>query len=392
MNVTLVSIDNLRFDCVGYQKDKRGLKRHDALKLLQTDTMDRIAEHSLCFSQCISTNTYTTASHASIFTGLYPPKHGVRAFFDTKLDKNAVTLAQVLSSKGYRTVCYTDAIELFSPLGLAKGFDHVLSGSDQELFKLLRSMSEEDVFLFCHFMDVHEPYLKCECEYEPGVNNDFFAVMKELYRKRGLIDASCENAGREKLNWRFLMENSFRHRPVEAMLPLYVKGVSKFDNGRFRYVMDNLSGLGFAKDALLTVLSDHGEGRCYNDNSRKGFFGHGGSVYENVIRVPLMISHPDIGHGMMEKMVSTVDLAPTLLSMLSIDLEKETDGLDLLACDRDKTYSELWISSKDASSFVEKVQRRKRNRRRRMARVHDVPDVGQDGRQKVCQVEQGSDQ
>ncbi len=69
-HIILISIDNLRFDCVGYQPDKRELARHDVLKHLETPNLDRIAEKGVCFTSCISTNTYTTASHASLFTGL----------------------------------------------------------------------------------------------------------------------------------------------------------------------------------------------------------------------------------------------------------------------------------------------------------------------------------
>ena len=103
-NVVMISIDTLRYDCVGYQPDKRELIKHDVLKYLETPTLDSIAEKSLCFTQCISTSTYTTASHASIFTGLYPPGHGVRAFYDTKISDEVITVAEVLRKKGYRTI------------------------------------------------------------------------------------------------------------------------------------------------------------------------------------------------------------------------------------------------------------------------------------------------
>src|SRR3990170_3243786 len=99
-NIILISIDALRFDCVGYQPDKRELEKYNVLKYLETPTLDSIAEKSLCFSQCISTSTYTTSAHASIFTGLYPPKHGVRAFYATKLTKDVFTLSEILKTFG----------------------------------------------------------------------------------------------------------------------------------------------------------------------------------------------------------------------------------------------------------------------------------------------------
>jgi len=115
MNVILISIDNLRFDCVAYHPDKRELIKYNVLKYLETPTLNKITEKSLCFTNCFSTNTYTTSSHASIFTGLYPPRHGVRAFFLTKLNPSVKTLAEIFNEQGYETVMATDVPELFSP-------------------------------------------------------------------------------------------------------------------------------------------------------------------------------------------------------------------------------------------------------------------------------------
>ncbi len=112
MNLVVFSIDNLRYDCIGYQVDKRELEKHGVAGRLDTPNLDRLAGRSLCYTHCISTNTYTTASHASMFTGRYPPNHGVRAFYATKLHEVG-TLAEMLSSQGYRTILYTDAPELF---------------------------------------------------------------------------------------------------------------------------------------------------------------------------------------------------------------------------------------------------------------------------------------
>src|SRR5208283_2580115 len=123
-NIILISIDNLRFDCVGYQPDKKELIKYDVLRNLETPTLDLIAERSLCFTHCISTNTYTTAAHASMLTGLYPPGHGIRAFYEKKLSKDVYTLAEILKVFGYETVMMTDVASLFQPLELHRGYHH----------------------------------------------------------------------------------------------------------------------------------------------------------------------------------------------------------------------------------------------------------------------------
>ncbi len=361
MNVVVISIDNLRYDCVGYQGDKRELERHGVAGLLKTPTLDRLAEKSRCFTQCISTNTYTTASHASMFTGMYPPNHGVRAFYGTKLG-DVKTLADRMREMGYETILYSDAPELFLPLGLQRGFDRVLSRNDQKLFDLLKNQGKEKVLLFCHFMDVHEPFMHCEYEYEAGVNDDFHEMVEAMVRRYGLLDGLEEVAARKALNWRGLIDKALDQKPIGTMLPIYVKGVTKFDQGRFRYFLEGLSGIGFMERALIAVLADHGEGRCFETN--ESFLGHGGLLYDNVIRVPLMISHPDLAPGIEDKLVSTVDLAPTVLALLNQEWGGETNGIDLLSRNREIAYSEHWISSVDVPTFVARMKRSMRDQGR----------------------------
>jgi membrane-anchored protein YejM (alkaline phosphatase superfamily) len=336
--ILMMSIDNLRYDCVGYQYDNRELVKNDVLKYLETPAIDAIAEKSRCFTQCISTNTYTTASHASIFTGLYPPRHGLRAFYQTKLHPDAITLAEILKENNYRTILYSDSPELFLPVGLSRGFEFVLTKSDENLFALLRDLHEEKVFLFCHLMDVHEPFLKCKYEYEKGVNDDYFSMVREMYSDNGLeVSGSGE--------WSFLLKRILNSRPADILFPLYVKGITKFDKGRLTYIMNSLGNLGFDGNAMKVIFSDHGEGRCLTNDAN--FFGHGGILYDNVIRIPFMIQHPKIPAGLDNRLVSSVDIFATVLSALNIDAPEDIDGLDIMRDDRDVCYSETWTTCMD---------------------------------------------
>jgi phosphoadenosine phosphosulfate reductase len=341
VNVIFISIDNLRYDCVGFQNDKRELIKHDVLKYLETPTLNNIAERGICFSQCISTSTYTTASHASIFTGLYPPRHGVRAFYDTKLSKNVVTIAEVLRKEGYKTILHSDSLELFVPLELNRGFDFELTRNDDKLFYLLKSLKDEKVFLFCHFMDVHEPFLHNTNSYLPKINDDYLDELYELYKKFNLLDFYKRDDSDIEL-WNRLMRGPLSEKPISLLFPLYVKGITKFDKGRFKYIWDNLERIGFLNDAMIVIFSDHGEGRCFHDN--KEYFGHGCDLYDNVIRIPLIIFHPDLKHSINDKLMSSVDILPMILSLLKIEIPQGLDGINVLSGKREDCYSEVWTT------------------------------------------------
>jgi arylsulfatase A-like enzyme len=320
--VILISIDNLRYDCVGYQPDKRELREYGVLKYLETPTLDAIAAKSLCFTNCVSTSTYTTSAHASVFTGLYPPRHGVRAFFDTKLRPDALTLAEVFSTNGYRTICATDVPELFEPLGLTRGFDHFVVRSDAEVFRLLEAYRNERVFLFAHFFDVHEPYLFSECPPAPDYNADYFDLMGDFYRMFNLTitdkrpHALWQNFG-QAIN-----------RDINYLLRVYVAGVSKFDRGRFRLFVETLKNAGYWDQALTVIFADHGEGRCFYQN--RNYFSHSGELYDNVLRVPLLLHAPGLAPKVDHSLSSVVDIFPTVTALAAIraDLPYPLNGIN----------------------------------------------------------------
>jgi len=340
-NIILISLDNLRYDCIGYQPDKKELLKHDVLKYLETPTLDEIAEKSLCFTQCISPGTYTTAVHASVLTGLYPPGHGVRAFYQTKLNKNVYTLAEILKVFGYKTVMATDTRFLFKPLDLNRGFDHIFEKDDFNLFRFIEKNKEEKIFLFVHFYDIHEPFMFSE--HKGFDNSDYFKTLKNVYKRFNITFPSnvCEGA----LIWKTLNEKIVQN--IDVLLPLYVKGVTKFDKNRLRVFIDNLKRIKLLDDGLMILFSDHGEGKISNKAPVK--FSHGGDVFDNVIRVPLLLYHQDIPGKVLDKLVSLVDIFPTIIKLA---LEKEVkellpfqlDGQTLISPkEREYVYSERWF-------------------------------------------------
>jgi len=346
-NIVLISIDNLRFDCVGYQPDKKELIKYDVLKHLETPTLDRIAEKSLCFTQCISTNTYTTAAHASIFTGLYPPGHGVRGFYDKKLSGDVYTLAEILKIFGYETAMMTDTSMLFQPLEMHRGFDHFFHIDERELLKFLGEKRDRKLFVFAHFYDVHDPFLLSK---NPEFRRrEYLDAMDELCRK---FKVDLKISGRENVKqchrlWRRLVDR-IGYKGHGTFFPLYVRGVTRFDQGRFGNFIGGIDSLGLRKDSLLVIVSDHGEGKSLPENPDN--FTHGGKLYDSVIRVPLMIYDQEYSHRMIDDNVSIVDIFPTILNLA---VGQKADSLlpykphgiclDSLSGEDDRfVYSENW--------------------------------------------------
>ncbi|MCL4427417.1 MAG: phosphoadenosine phosphosulfate reductase family protein [Deltaproteobacteria bacterium] len=332
--VLLISIDNLRYDCVSYIKDKPHLKQFYVENIVDTPTIDEIAESSSVFTNCFSTSSYTTSAHASLFTGLLPPKHGLRPFFYKKIKNDCLTLAEVYKNNGYKTVFYSDVIELFQPLGLTKGFDFIYANDVNQLFKQLSVFKDEKVFCFVHLFDIHEPYIYSQNYNENRYNDDYFAFMNKMST---LYKIPIQN------NNPFTMWNNFSGKVnygVQIMLPPYIHGVNKFDKGRFRSIYGFLKNLGyFNEDNIYSIFADHGEGRITFFDMQ--VFGHMGELFDEVIRIPFILHAPQIENTVYDKPTSIVDLFPTLLSLSELKTNlTDIDGQSLLK-EREYCYSEF---------------------------------------------------
>jgi len=359
MDVVMMIIDTMRFDCIGYQSEKRHLHKYDVYKYLETPTLDSLAEKGICFTNAFCTSTLTCPSISSILTGLHLSRHGVRVHGVDKLHNSVLTLPEILRAAGYESVLYTDDGILFDIPDLTKRFDHVLysdnlffggqsmndvfknaeSGNEKTLMSLISRIKAGDkpVFLVYHVMDVHSPYLYSDYAVHKGYNMEYLQEMEKLAVKHNI---KLE----KKEQWKLWLDIAGKiNYNIEDLFPLYVKGVSKFDKNRLKNFMDNLTKVIDADRNLFIILSDHGEGRC--DDSVKTFFNHGGVLRDEVVRVPLIFIHPDFNHKLIDNMVSTVDIIPTILSLINVnpDLEYSFDGEGLFRT-HPYIYCEQWIN------------------------------------------------
>ena len=312
--VLLISIDNLRYDCVSYAQEKPHLKQFYVENLVDTPTIDEIAENCSVFTNCFSTSSYTTAAHASLFTGLYPSRHGVRPFFYKKLNRESVTLAEIYKKNGYKTVLYSDVIELFQPVGLTKGFDFVFAGDIKELFKHLSSyQKDEKVFCFVHLFDAHEPYIYSQNYNENRYNDEYYSFMNKMSAVYKIPVVS---------NDPFALWNNFSGKVnynVQIMLPAYIYGINKFDKGRFRHIYNTLKDFGyFGEENIYSIFADHGEGRIAQFD--QPVFGHMGELFDEVIHIPFILHAPQLKKEFIGRLVSIADIFPALVSLSELNI------------------------------------------------------------------------
>jgi len=160
-NLLLVVVDTLRADALG--------------DVARAPHLDRLAVESAVFRNALALVPATGPSHASLFTGQTPWRHGVR-LNSQKLPQEATTLAERLRDEGYETAAVVSLGVLRSQYGFAQGFEFYDEQFPQQWFRLgeeitdhavawLRDHTGAPFFLFVHYSDPHEPYGRPDLPY-----------------------------------------------------------------------------------------------------------------------------------------------------------------------------------------------------------------------------------
>ena len=306
-SVVLVSIDTLRADHLG----SYGYERPTSPNL------DALAQEGARFLRCSSPATWTVPAHCSMFTGLYPRTHGVDGW-QKSLSADTGTLAEALDAVGFATAAFVNVNLFNNQRGYERGFDafelipelRAPEGSANKVIdralEWLAEHREERFFLFVHLYDVHSDY-----------------IAKEPY-----LGEFADPAYRGSVTGRTNQLKQVRLRKLgpwgsaeaQRLVDLYDAGVRQLDADIERLLKGVCSD-----DALLLVTSDHGE-----EFLEHGDVLHGRTLYQELVGVPLIAVGPGIAPGtVIEENVSLVDLMPTVLGSLGVEIPEGIEGIDL---------------------------------------------------------------
>ena len=290
-NLLLITVDTLRADHVGAY----------GATAVATPVLDGLAAEGLLFEQAVASVPITLPSHATILTGLDVPHHGVRHNGLFVLDDQFETLAELLYKRGYQTAAFTGAFVLDERYGLGQGFEHY-----------------DD--------DVHIDGGK-----RPGgtfVERDAGVVID-----RALAWIANRDVERPFFVWVHLYDP---HAPYQAPAPWGERYSADPYSGEVAWVDDRIGKLlielhdrGLWEKTLTVVTSDHGEGLGQHDE-----WTHADLIYDATLRVPLIFAGPSYveqPRRVEERLAATIDIVPTVLSLLGIQFAAERyDGLDLI--------------------------------------------------------------
>ena len=299
-NVVLITIDTLRPDhvgCYGY-------------KQIKTPNIDALATDGTRFDRAFAVVPVTLPSHTSILTGTYPMFSGMHDFSGNKLSPLQPTLASILKQAGYRTGAVIAAAVLDSRFGLNQGFD----------------------FYYDHF----------------DFNRLDEANLDEMERPGNLVadvalnwlekDERTKNSQRKFFLWMHLYDPHAPYHPPEPYAREYAAhpydGEIAFADEQVGRLVRFLKEKGIYQNTIIVLCGDHGEGLGEHGEKTHGFF-----IYNATMHVPLIIRLPDELPGQAPEKtvartladpVSLVDLMPTVLAALGLQVPSQVQGRNLL--------------------------------------------------------------
>jgi choline-sulfatase len=323
--VILILMDAVRPDHVGCYGYHRGT----------TPNIDELARSGVVFEDAVAQAPWTLPSVATILSSTFPSQHGAKRIEgkNVAMKDRETTFVELLAEKGYRT-CSMSTAKIFIPeLGLSQGFreSYVVGQEPDVLEKVaameltaasiawLRQHKKEKCFLFIHHYDTHYPY-----KAEEGCTDRFNPGYEGPYRFRfGDSSLRILKAGRAG---RLADAVTLSDADVEQIKALYDCELVRTDSAIGRFA-DSLAAWGCLEKSLIIVSADHGE-----EFLERGSLDHGQTVFDESIRVPLVIYCPAVigTGGRVRDQVGLIDLGPTVLDVLGLDVPETFEGISLL--------------------------------------------------------------
>jgi len=308
-DVILIVVDTLRRDCLGVYGNDGDL----------TPAADAFAADAVRYERAYSQAPWTTPSVGSLLASRYPQSLGISQR-RSAVPEAPVLLPESLRDAGYDTGAVVSNLFCstrwnfgqgftFFDESPATGYEDVTSGEvTDRAIEFVDRERDQPFFLWVHYFDPHflyrlHPEFVPPSDYEGRINDELPYQKLDLLQEKGLTDADIA-----ELRRRYDSEVAYTDHEVGRLL-------------------DHLRARGLYDDALIVFTSDHGEAFLEH-----GVLGHGRSLQQELVHVPLLMKIPGVAPGVVESTVQLVDVAPTVLTRLGLpEPSTGTVGRSLLA-------------------------------------------------------------
>jgi len=318
-NAILISFDSLRSDII------------DQISPAKAPTFCRMRDGGAFFRNSIVQAPFTIPSHASMLSGLYPAKTGVRNM-QHRVPSEVPTIFGILNQRGFHTIGSSPTPLLKPERAGFRGIDEHVPFRHRSIRESLAGLNGKRFFAFLHYWDTHTPYETLLPGFRPAdLALNMLGWTRELERFRYLRRV----AGFLWLS-RITRIRAMLKEGNKGILPALMKGyelaVIRADRFLAR-ILEIIEQTGLADKTLVVVTGDHGD--SFNehgeiDRAVGGRYEHGQFLYDNVLRVPLIFYCS--GKSLSQKFdaqVQEIDITPTVLEALGVQYDGNIDGRPL---------------------------------------------------------------
>ncbi|MDD9946187.1 MAG: sulfatase [Myxococcales bacterium] len=312
-NTVVLLIDTLRASKLRTYNRRSGVK---------TPVLDQIAAEGTVFESAQAPENWTKPSVASVLTALYPLTHNTKRT-ESKLPQSALMVSEVFKKAGFKTASFLANGYVSNKFGFDQGWDHytnyIREGRSteaenvfREAIKWIKDNKDQRFFVYIQTIDPHVPY-------DPP---------KEFLDMYDPADYGGQVSPRKTPD---LLEKAKRNPPKVTFSARDRKRLEALHDGEISYhdkhlgeFIARLKKLGLYEDMAFVVTSDHGE-----EFYEHGSYGHGHSVYQEMIHVPWIMRQPGVvpAGKRIRETVGTLDISPTVLTAAGVPVPKEMEGI-----------------------------------------------------------------
>lgn len=309
-NIILISIDTLRADHLHIYGYKHKTSPY----------IDMFAKEAILFEHAYCPIPKTSASFASLMTGLHPFVHKTRPNCDM-LKLEYITIAEALRMGGYYNFAVVDNPNLSKKYKFNQGFNEYIEVWNEikhkkesshfitsKVLDFLKENGKRPFFLWVNYMEPHTPYMPPE------------KFIKKISKGRNI-----KKLGKKMFYGSEHERKLLKKFPYEGHFISLYDGAVRYVDSEIGKILDFVREHNLYKDSIIIILSDHGE----ELGEHNYFFNHGPLTFNSSSRIPLIIHIPEQKSRKIKYPVSLMDIYPTILDSTGLSLPYEIQGKNL---------------------------------------------------------------
>lgn len=306
-NILILTLDTTRADrlrCYGYQH-------------IETPAINDLARSGTLFEYAYSHIPLTLPAHTSIMSGTVPISHGVIDNGGYKVPDELITLAEIFKDRGYSTGAFISAKVLDAEFNLTQGFD---------------TYNADDI--------------------NPQSDKDESLLVADRKGDR-TTDAALRwltgNRDKPWFMWVHYYDPHMQYKPPPPFDKIYAipyDGEIAFMDSQIKRVIEQVRADGNWDDTIIIVVGDHGE--SLGEHKERT---HSNFIYNATQHIPLIIRFPGLKPSRVSAVVSQIDIMPTLLAYLGLEIPAQVEGeslLSLMKGEEEETERAAFLESKTA--------------------------------------------